>query len=79
MERKLQQLRQDIGREHLNTNLSPIINVKYEDVKWLIEQAELLEKIKRLSHIENLTVGEFASGVLLLIDNKEIPTRKERS
>ncbi|MBS4173503.1 hypothetical protein [Bacillus sp. FJAT-49736] len=48
-------------------------------VEWLIEQAEMIEKIKKLSNAEDITLADFAKETLKIIECRETPTRKERS
>lgn len=54
------------------------MNVSIEEMDWLVEQAEHMEKIKKLSYAEGLTLADFAKEVLRIIEGREVPTRKVR-
>lgn len=56
-----------------------IVHVDKKELDWFIAQAEQLERVRKLSIAENLTLAEFAKAVLILVEGREIPTRKERS
>jgi len=48
------------------------------ELEWLVEQAETLQEIKKLTKIENMYLSDFAFEVLKIVEKPEIPTRKPR-
>jgi len=52
--------------------------ITFDELYWLIEQAENLEKIKKLSNVEEITLADFAKEVLRIIEGREIPIRNPK-
>ena len=48
------------------------------ELEWLVEQAETLQKLKELNEIDGMYLDDFAFEVLKIIDKPKLPTRKSR-
>jgi hypothetical protein len=68
-----------IKKKHYSESVGSEFGVGEDDVDWLIEQAEMIEKIKKFSNAEDITLGEFAKVTLSIVEGREIPKRVERS
>lgn len=58
--------------------ISNYINVSIEEMDWLVNQAEQLEKIYELLTVKEMDIFEFTKQTLAILENKEQPKRSSR-